>query len=145
MLAGRGKTHLTRCTCVHTIILLETTNDDRPSYRTNYGFPAIHTGPIRALCAFPARAAHGSKHGCPEARGTPSNGTLRRQRPEDERAITIRDDLSAVDEQRFLTIGRDMCGRIVVVAYTWRGPAVRIFSARRATPRERRRYLEKDT
>jgi uncharacterized protein len=61
---------------------------------------------------------------------------------EDERAITIRDELSAVDEQRFLTLGRDLRGRLLVVAYTWRGPASRIVLARRATPRERRQYLE---
>lgn len=61
---------------------------------------------------------------------------------EDERAITIRDELSAVDEQRFLTLGREARGRLVVVAYTWRGSAIRIVSARRATPRERRQYLE---
>lgn len=63
---------------------------------------------------------------------------------EDERAITIRDGLSAVDEQRFLSLGRDARGRVVVVAYTWRGSTIRIFSARKATPRERRQYLEKE-
>lgn len=61
---------------------------------------------------------------------------------EDERALTVRDELTAVDEQRFLTAGRDARGRVIVVAYTWRGSSIRIFSARRATPRERRHYLE---
>ena len=61
---------------------------------------------------------------------------------EDERAMTVRDELTAVNEQRFLTLGRDSCGRLVVVAYTWRGLVIRIFSARRATARERRQYLE---
>ena len=59
---------------------------------------------------------------------------------EDDRAITRPDDLTAVDEQRFLTLGRDARGRVVIVAYTWRGAAIRIFSAREATPRERRAY-----
>jgi uncharacterized protein len=61
---------------------------------------------------------------------------------EDERAITIRDELTAVNEQRFLTLGRESRGRVVVVAYTWRGSVIRIFSARRATARERRQYLD---
>lgn len=59
---------------------------------------------------------------------------------EDERAVT-RKDLTAVDEQRYLTIGSDRLRRIVVVGYTWRGTRVRLFSARKATPRERRAYL----
>jgi uncharacterized DUF497 family protein len=61
---------------------------------------------------------------------------------EDDRAITIPDELSAVDERRVLTLGRDALGRVLVVAYTWRGSAIRIFSARRATRRERRQYVE---
>jgi uncharacterized DUF497 family protein len=61
---------------------------------------------------------------------------------EDEQAVTIRDDVSAVDEQRYVSVGRDVRGRILVVAYTWRGNRIRIFSARRATATERRQYLE---
>jgi uncharacterized DUF497 family protein len=63
---------------------------------------------------------------------------------EDERAITMRDELTAVDEQRWLTVGTDCRERILVVAYTWRGDTIRVFSARRATARERRQYLEED-
>jgi uncharacterized DUF497 family protein len=63
---------------------------------------------------------------------------------EDEQALTMRDELTAVDEQRFLSLGRDVRGRILVVAYTWRGSRIRLFSARRATAGERRRYLERD-
>lgn len=63
---------------------------------------------------------------------------------EDERAITMRDDLTAVDEQRWLTLGRDTRGRILVVAYTWRSDRIRVFSARRATASERRQYLAED-
>jgi uncharacterized DUF497 family protein len=63
---------------------------------------------------------------------------------EDEQAVTIRDDVSAVDEQRYLSVGRDVRERILVVAYTWRGNRIRIFSARRATDAERRQYLERD-
>jgi uncharacterized protein len=63
---------------------------------------------------------------------------------EDEQAMTITDDLSAVDEQRYLSLGRDTRRRILVVAYTWRGDRIRIFSARRATATERRQYLDRD-
>jgi len=56
----------------------------------------------------------------------------------DELAITIRDD--AFEEERFITLGMDALGRTLVVVYTWRGDRIRIISARKATPRERRRY-----
>ncbi len=56
----------------------------------------------------------------------------------DERAITIRDD--AEDEERYVTLGMDALGRILVVVYTWRGDRPRLISARRATPTERREY-----
>jgi hypothetical protein len=60
---------------------------------------------------------------------------------EDERGLTMRDELTAVDEQRYLTMGTDMRGRILVVAYTWRESRIRLFSARRATASERQPYL----
>jgi len=50
---------------------------------------------------------------------------------QDEWAITMPDRLTAVDEQRFLMIGQDLLARVVVIAYTWRGSRIRIFSARR--------------
>ena len=37
----------------------------------------------------------------------------------DEQAITIRDDEG--DEERFVTIGMDALGHVLVVVYTWRG------------------------
>ncbi len=62
---------------------------------------------------------------------------------EDDFALTIRDpDLK--DEERWITIGVDMLGRILVVVYTWRGEGIRLISARPATPRERRQYEEND-
>jgi len=60
---------------------------------------------------------------------------------EDERGLTMRDEITAVDEQRYLTMGADVRGRILVVAYTWRGSRIRLFSARRAMPSERRHYF----
>ncbi|MFO0690912.1 MAG: BrnT family toxin [Myxococcota bacterium] len=56
----------------------------------------------------------------------------------DEFAITRGDD--DADEERFVAIGMDGLGRVVVVSYAWRGDDVRLISARRATPRERRLY-----
>ncbi len=61
---------------------------------------------------------------------------------EDPWAMTMADYLTAVDEQRFVTLGRDHLARIIVVAYAWRGTRVRVFSARRANARERRSYRE---
>jgi len=58
---------------------------------------------------------------------------------EDPRALTIEDDHDA-DEDRFVTMGSDLLGRTLVVVYTWRAERIRLISARRATPRERRAY-----
>ncbi len=56
----------------------------------------------------------------------------------DDLAITVPDEQS--QEDRFVTLGVDALGRLLVVVYTWRGENVRIISARRATRRERREY-----
>jgi len=57
----------------------------------------------------------------------------------DPHAITIEDRDS--DEQRFLTIGSDVFGRILVVCYTWRGDdVIRVISAREAEPLEHKDY-----
>ena len=58
---------------------------------------------------------------------------------EDALALTIRDP-DAMTEERFITLGANPFGRLLAVAYTWRGEGIRIISARKATPRERRRY-----
>ncbi len=57
----------------------------------------------------------------------------------DEQAITIPDEGSD-EEDRFITLGMDALGRVLVVVYTWREDRPRIISARKATPRERRQY-----
>lgn len=59
---------------------------------------------------------------------------------EDEFALTIDDD--DPEEKRFVTIGMDALGRILVVVYTWRSDNIRIISARTAGPDERRQYEE---
>ena len=61
---------------------------------------------------------------------------------EDDFALTIRDPYLGYEE-RWITIGVDALGRILVVIYTWRGEGIRLISARLATPRERRQYKEK--
>lgn len=43
-------------------------------------------------------------------------------------------------EQRFIALGIDLLGRTLVVIYTHRGERIRLISARRATPAERRTY-----
>ena len=46
------------------------------------------------------------------------------------------------DEARFVTIGLDILGRVVVVSWTGRPTAIRLISARKATPAEREQYEE---
>jgi uncharacterized protein len=60
----------------------------------------------------------------------------------DESTVTVEDRDS--DEERFITIGMDILGRTLVVAYIWRGDSIRLISARKATPRERRQYEGRD-
>jgi uncharacterized DUF497 family protein len=59
----------------------------------------------------------------------------------DPLAVTIPDPLHSAGEARFVTSGQSSNGRLVVVIHTDR-EVVRIISARRATPRERREYGE---
>lgn len=56
-----------------------------------------------------------------------------------EFAISI-PDLIVGDEERFVAIGADAWGRILVVSYTYRQNNVRIISARRASQAERKEY-----
>jgi hypothetical protein len=57
---------------------------------------------------------------------------------EDERAVTISEGHPV--EERFVTIGMDVFGRILVVVYTWRRNRIRIISARKATAKEINQY-----
>ena len=59
---------------------------------------------------------------------------------DDPLAVTVVDDVSDPMEQRYVTLGADAAGRILVVAYTWRGDDIRPISARRAEPHEREAY-----
>ncbi len=60
---------------------------------------------------------------------------------EDDMAITI--DQPGSDEDRHLTVGEDVLGRVLVVVYTWRGDQIRLISARKASRPERRQYQSK--
>lgn len=58
---------------------------------------------------------------------------------EDEFGL-YREDDRAYNETRYLLLGEDAFGRILVVVYTYRGSDIRIISARKATKRERQTY-----
>ncbi len=57
----------------------------------------------------------------------------------DPLALTVEDDL-AEDEQRFITIGMNAFGSLMVVVHSYRGYGSRIISVRKADPREWRNY-----
>ena len=57
----------------------------------------------------------------------------------DPNAVTI-DDPDAEGERRFVTLGLDALGRILVVVHTPRGNRVRIISARKASRGESEKY-----
>jgi uncharacterized DUF497 family protein len=52
------------------------------------------------------------------------------------------DDDHSIEEQREIIIGHSVKERLLVVCFTSRGESVRIFSARRATRKERSDYEE---
>jgi uncharacterized DUF497 family protein len=54
-------------------------------------------------------------------------------------AVTI-EDPDAQGEQRFLTLGMDALGRILVVVHTPRGDRIRLISARKASRGEAEQY-----
>jgi len=68
----------------------------------------------------------------------------------EEAATALEDRLSKVlpdpdhsdDEERFVAFAMSPRGRLLVIAHTFRGDRIRLISARRATPRERRIYEE---
>jgi uncharacterized DUF497 family protein len=57
----------------------------------------------------------------------------------DDRALTM-EDPDSQGEQRFLTIGLDALGRVLVVCYTEREERTRIISARKAEKPEVKTY-----
>lgn len=62
---------------------------------------------------------------------------------DDTLALTIADERQA--EQRFVTLGCDMVGRLLVVVYAYdEAENIRLISARRATRGERKYYEAED-
>ena len=57
----------------------------------------------------------------------------------DEMAVTV-EDPDAVGEQRFITLGMDALGRVLVVVHTQRGERTRMISARKASRGESEQY-----
>ena len=58
----------------------------------------------------------------------------------DDRALTT-EDVDAEGEQRLVTMGRDFLDRVLIVVYTERGEdEMRLISARKASPGERKAY-----
>ena len=78
-------------------------------------------------------AANLKKHGVSLAEG---DGVLN-----DPLAVTIEDKL-AEGEQRFVTLGANAFGSLMVVVWTSKDDDVRIISVRKPTRRERRTYEE---
>ena len=58
----------------------------------------------------------------------------------DDLAVTVSDE--RFEEERFITIGIDAIGRVLVVVYTLRDGEIRSISARKATRLELTQYLE---
>ena len=52
-------------------------------------------------------------------------------------------DPDAEGEQRFVTLGMDDLGRLLVVVYTYREGKIRLISARKATKREGKEYAQR--
>ncbi len=76
-------------------------------------------------------AANIKKHGVSLAEG---DGVL-----SDPLALTVEDD-SAQGEQRFVTIGMNVFGTLMVVVHTPRPAGPRMISLRKPDPRERKSY-----
>ena len=58
---------------------------------------------------------------------------------QDQMGLTI-EDPDAINEQRWITMGMDSTGRILVVVYTYRSDQIRIISIRKASRQERLKY-----
>lgn len=53
--------------------------------------------------------------------------------------VTI-EDIQFVNERRYVTLGMDALGRVLVVVHTPRKDRVRLLSARKASPNEEKKY-----
>ena len=55
-------------------------------------------------------------------------------------SITIDDPGHSLGEDRFVTVGTSVSGRLIVVVHTEQADIIRIISARKATRHERKQY-----
>ena len=60
----------------------------------------------------------------------------------DPLSMTVHDPDHSVAEHRFITVGMDTAGRVLMVSHTDRGDTIRLISARKTTRQERRYYEE---
>ena len=65
----------------------------------------------------------------------------------DPHSISVFDDEHSVDEDRWITMGKDISGILIVVSHTFRMIdeslcSIRIISSRKATKREAKQYEE---
>ena len=60
----------------------------------------------------------------------------------DRSSLTIPDPEHSLSEERYITMGRAVTGKLLVVVHTERGDNIRIINARRASRGERKVYEE---
>ncbi len=60
----------------------------------------------------------------------------------DPLSITVPDPDHSIDEDRDITVGRSIRGRLLIVSHTERRNRIRIISARELTPSEKEAYEE---
>jgi len=60
-------------------------------------------------------------------------------------AVVFDDEVHSIEEHREIIVGYSAGGRLLIVCFTERPPAIRIISARRATKRERKAHEENKT
>lgn len=62
----------------------------------------------------------------------------------DDFSITVPDPDHSDEEDRLITIGQSSQKRLLVVVHTERGKKIRLISARKANPAERKKYEEEN-
>ncbi len=63
----------------------------------------------------------------------------------DENALLIADPDHSQEEDRFILLGFSSKLRVLIVCYSEEGDVMRIISARKATPSERKQYQERQS
>src|SRR5258708_576254 len=92
----------------------------------------VHTNICTLSCVLRMASANFRKHG---VRFSEAESIFN-----DDAAVTIKDDTSDTTEERFVTLGIGLKGRILAVVYCYRGDVIRIISVRKATNTECQQY-----